>query len=235
MNDDKVGKDGKHVIVGEDGVDYTSRVERMLKRALGGKTSTKDRTKLDEGQSIHHRSSLARIKSIGAHLIEESPRQTPVLSSCDVLVVGGGPAGLCAALGARRAGADVILMERFGCFGGVITTVGMETLGWYRYEGTTNDAEGIGMELESRARQLGGTTKWPYNDSPCLDADMFKVVADQLVSESGIRPLLHCFAVEAIVREGCICGVITESKSGRQACSYLFFSFVFHVMCSGSS
>jgi flavin-dependent dehydrogenase len=52
---------------------------------------------------------------------------------CEVLVVGGGPSGLAAALGARRAGADVILMERFGCFGGVITTVGMETLAWYRY------------------------------------------------------------------------------------------------------
>jgi flavin-dependent dehydrogenase len=51
---------------------------------------------------------------------------------CEVLVVGGGPSGLAAALGARRAGADVILMERFGCFGGVITTVGMETLAWYR-------------------------------------------------------------------------------------------------------
>ncbi len=51
---------------------------------------------------------------------------------CQVLVVGGGPSGLSAALGARRAGADVILMERFGCFGGVITTVGMETLAWYR-------------------------------------------------------------------------------------------------------
>ncbi len=48
-------------------------------------------------------------------------------------MVGGGPSGLAAALGARRAGADVILMERFGCFGGVITTVGMETLAWYRY------------------------------------------------------------------------------------------------------
>ena len=55
-------------------------------------------------------------------------------SRCEVLVVGGGPSGLSAALGARRAGADVILMERFGCFGGVITTVGMETLAWYRYD-----------------------------------------------------------------------------------------------------
>ena len=64
-----------------------------------------------------------------------------MLTSCDVLVVGGGPSGLSAALGARRAGADVVLCERFGCFGGVITTVGMETLGWYRYEGCMNDSE----------------------------------------------------------------------------------------------
>ena len=62
----------------------------------------------------------------------EKPREIPVLARCEVLVVGGGPSGLSAALGARRAGADVILCERFGCFGGVITTVGMETIGWYR-------------------------------------------------------------------------------------------------------
>jgi hypothetical protein len=41
-------------------------------------------------------------------------------------------------------------MEKFGCFGGVITTVGMETLGWYRYEGTV-DCEGIGREMERTA------------------------------------------------------------------------------------
>ena len=64
--------------------------------------------------------------------LTEKPREIPVLARCEVLVVGGGPSGLSAALGARRAGADVILCERFGCFGGVITTVGMETIGWYR-------------------------------------------------------------------------------------------------------
>ena len=71
-----------------------------------------------------------------------------------VCVCGGGPAGLSAALAAvflhhnrywrcdtvsgwlqARAGADVILIERYGFFGGTITTAGMETLGWYRYEG----------------------------------------------------------------------------------------------------
>ena len=49
--------------------------------------------------------------------------------------MGGGPSGLSAAISAARAGADVVLCERYGCFGGVITTVGMETIAWYRYEG----------------------------------------------------------------------------------------------------
>ena len=91
----------------------------------------------------------------------------------------------------------------------------METLAWYRYEGTV-DCEGIGIEMERLAVKMGGTIKWPYNDSACLDADYFKIVADHLVKESGVRPLLHCMAVEAIVNNGVIEGVITESKSGRQ-------------------
>jgi hypothetical protein len=125
--------------------------------------------------------------------------------------------GISAALSARRAGADVVIMERFGCFGGVITTVGMETLGWYRYEGTI-ESEGIGLEIERRAAMMGGTIKWPYNDSQCLDADFFKVVADRLITEAGVRPILHCLAVDVIFDgdSNRLKGVITESKSGRQ-------------------
>jgi flavin-dependent dehydrogenase len=70
------------------------------------------------------------------------------VAKCQVLVCGGGPSGLSAAIGAARAGANTMILERYGCFGGVITTVGMETLGWYRYEGCTNDTEGIGREFE---------------------------------------------------------------------------------------
>ena len=53
--------------------------------------------------------------------------------------------------------------------------------------------------------------------SECLDADFFKVVADHLVKTSGIRPILHCYAVEAIMEDKTIKGIITESKSGRRA------------------
>jgi hypothetical protein len=109
-----------------------------------------------------------------------------------------------------------MLVERYGCFGGVITTVGMETLGWYRYEGTV-EGEGIGLERERLAVRMGGSRKFPYNDSACLDAERFKSVADALVQDSGVRPLLHCMAVEAIMEGDVIKGIVTESKSGRQA------------------
>ena len=77
------------------------------------------------------------------YLFLETPKKVPILAKCEVLVVGGGPSGLSAAISSARAGADTILCERFGCFGGVITTVGMETIAWYRYEGCSNDSEVI--------------------------------------------------------------------------------------------
>ena len=97
-----------------------------------------------------------------------------------------------------------------------IMNTGMETLAWYRYEGTT-DVEGVGIEMERLAEQMGGTVKFPYNDSECLDADYFKLVADHLVTSNNIRPILHAFAVDVIKdNDGCISGIIMESKSGRE-------------------
>ena len=89
--------------------------------------------------------------------ITEGPRRVPVLLDTEVLVVGGGPAGIAAAIAAARAGAHTTLLDRYGCFGGVITQVGVETIAWYRHEGTT-DVEGIGIEFEQRARAFGGTS-----------------------------------------------------------------------------
>jgi ribulose 1,5-bisphosphate synthetase/thiazole synthase len=144
----------------------------------------------------------------------EPAKILPVLATCDVLVVGGGPSGISAAIGAARTGADTLIIEKFGCLGGVITTVGMETIGWYRYEGTV-DSVGIGSEMEKMAERMGGTLKWPYNSSQCLDADFFKVVADRLIEDNGIKCILHCYAVDVIMEDNIIVGVITESKSGR--------------------
>jgi ribulose 1,5-bisphosphate synthetase/thiazole synthase len=195
---------------------YSGRVARMIQR-WAGKRLTYSRKSTDEGQILQHTPPAPGEMDAEQGVYIEPPKALPILAECEVLVVGAGPAGLSAALAARRAGADVILLERFGCFGGVITTVGMETLAWYRYEGTV-ESEGIGVEMERRAAAMGGAIKWPYNDSECLDADFFKVVADHLVREAGIRPILHCFAVDVIFEEGSqrLKGIVTESKSGRQ-------------------
>ncbi|WP_171173852.1 FAD-dependent oxidoreductase [Ruegeria sp. HKCCD8929] len=79
--------------------------------------------------------------------ILEPARQIPVVHRTDILVVGSGPAGLAAALAAARAGAEVTLMDRFGCFGGNITAVGVEGFAWYRHEKTV-EAGGIGVYPE---------------------------------------------------------------------------------------
>jgi hypothetical protein len=134
----------------------------------------------------------------------------------DVLVVGSGPGGLAAAIAAARAGAQTVLVERYGCFGGVISQVGVETFAWYRHEGTV-DVEGIGIEFEQRAKAMGGTQPESQSLSEALNPEMFKCVADQLVQEAGVEPILHCFAVDPIVEGGTIKGVVTESKSGRRA------------------
>ena len=149
--------------------------------------------------------------------IMEKPRSIPVLEKAQVLVVGGGPSGIAAALASARSGADTLLLERYGCFGGVITQVGIEAVAWYRHEGKVNEAGGILREMEDTALRMGASVKECQSDSQALDPEMFKYVCDQMLQQAGIRLLLAIYAVAAIVEDGLIRGVITESKSGRTA------------------
>jgi hypothetical protein len=170
--------------------------------------------------------------------IEEPSRITPVMAETDVLVVGGGPAGLSASIAASREGVDTMLVERYGCFGGNITQSLVGTIAWYRRAKTVGPG-GIGLEFEHKAKEMGGsittynkditTTEMGkflerkgllVNGKPTgeiLNTEMFKYIADTMVQEANIVPLLHCTVVDVIKEGEKIIGVITESKSGRQA------------------
>jgi hypothetical protein len=148
--------------------------------------------------------------------ITEAAREIDVILETEVLVVGSGPGGLAAALGAARAGVDTTLIDRFGCFGGNITQVGVEGFAWYRHEKTV-DSEGIGREFEERAKAMGAAMPEPQSISHSLDGEAFKYVADVLVGEAGVRPMLHRTFVAPITAGDRLLGIITESKSGREA------------------
>ncbi|MCB8946103.1 MAG: FAD-dependent oxidoreductase [Ardenticatenaceae bacterium] len=145
------------------------------------------------------------------------PAQTvPVIAETDVLVVGSGPGGLSAAISSARAGVDTMLIERYGCFGGNLTHVGVEGIAWYRRPETV-DVEGIGLEFEQRAKAQQASYDEPQSISQGINAELFKVLADNWVQEAGIQPLLHATVVD-VLRDGHkVTGVIVQSKAGRHA------------------
>jgi NADPH-dependent 2,4-dienoyl-CoA reductase/sulfur reductase-like enzyme len=88
----------------------------------------------------------------------EPAKELPVLTEADILVAGGGPAGIAAAIAGARQGADTILLERYGCFGGMLTQAGVEAIAWYRHQGTV-EAGGLLRELEQAAQAMGASVK----------------------------------------------------------------------------
>ncbi len=148
--------------------------------------------------------------------VREPARDIDIIHETDVLVVGSGPGGLAAALAAARTGVAVTLLERFGCFGGNLTVVGVEGFAWYRHAQTV-EANGIGREFEERAKAMGAAVPESQSLSYEIDSEGFKLVADALVQEAGIHPMLHRVFVAPIMDADSIRGIIVESKAGREA------------------
>ena len=163
------------------------------------------------------------------------PRDAVVAGEADVLVVGGGPAGLGAALGAAEAGADVILVERYGFLGGNATVslvLPLMSFHTQREAPRPDDAgevslmptdhgpgdpvvAGVLQRLLERLVATGGavepSSKTGYT-VPC-DPEAYKATVADLLDEAGVRFLFHAFASGVVGGDG-VEGVVFETKSG---------------------
>ncbi len=164
------------------------------------------------------------------------PRTATVAAECDVLVVGGGPAGLGAAMGAAEAGAEVILVERFGFLGGNATAALVMPLMSFHTQAGAPAAQraadlmpadhgpgdpavqGTLKRLLGRLVAAGGAIR-PSDETGFVvpfDPEVFKLVALDLLDEAGVKFLFHALATE-VVGEPALDGVVFATKSGPVA------------------
>ncbi len=176
--------------------------------------------------------------------IREKARDIRVCREADVIVVGAGPGGIGAALGAARNGADTVLVERYGHLGGMATG-GLVTIipnlsdvyGKRQIGGICREwidrLDAREAAASPKIEDLGSTDKEVVNyyvnraffyvhegaiiDSALIDAEVLKFILNEMVEEAKIKTYLHSWGTEAITENGKVKGIIFESKSGRQA------------------
>lgn len=142
-----------------------------------------------------------------------------VYGSYDVLVAGGGPAGIVAAIAAAREGARVLLAEQNGFLGGLAAT-GLPLLSFHSLSGTQVFA-GIAQEMVDRLQSMGGSLGHVRGGADAhvgtmtpIYPEVFKLLAENLVEEAGVDVLLHAKVMDACLEEAKVTGVLLAAKEG---------------------
>jgi len=145
----------------------------------------------------------------------------PMQGNYDVIVAGGGPAGVCASLAAARSGASVLLIEKNGCLGGIWTA---GALSWVL---DAYDKNGIIEELIKELTQRG-SGRIARDKIFISDVEQMKLLLEEKLLKANVDFLLHTRLTAAVTENGVLRYVITDSKSGKQAWSGKVF-----IDCSG--
>ncbi len=161
----------------------------------------------------------------------EPSRELPITRDVDVLVIGGGPAGLAAAIASARHGAETVLVERFGYLGGTATASLMACINGFRNQVEPDDTQtvrGIAEEIVLQLKELDGLGQSPYPQksystepgqleySYAIDTEKFKHATLKLCVDAGVDIMFHTWFCDSIVEDDTLRGVIVENKSGRQ-------------------
>jgi len=149
--------------------------------------------------------------------------EAPVSLSAEVIVCGGGPAGLCAAVAAAQEGADTLLIERYGFLGGM-ATAGLINPFMPYYTGGEQIIEGLFQQIIDRLDAAGG---WSHRQDEwardAFDPEIMKLVAQDMVEEAGVELRLHTMVVDASSDNGHVRQALLGSKSGLEAAEATIF------------
>ena len=157
--------------------------------------------------------------------ITEPSRRTPVFGEYDVVVLGGGPAGIAAAVAACRAGRSTLLVERYGFLGGMGTAAGVTNFcGLHAnvHGDIRQVVHGVADDLLSRIDHLGGLNAphelFGKTVAQAYDTAAYKIAADDLMLASGVSLLFHAIGVGVVMTSPRhIQALLVETKSGRGA------------------
>ena len=157
--------------------------------------------------------------------VSEPARTTPLFGEYDVVVLGGGPAGIAAAVSAARAGRSTMLVERYGFLGGMGTAAGVTNFcGLHAnvHGDIRQVVHGVAADLLTRIDRLGGLnaphTVFGKTSAQAYDTAAYKIAADELLLWSGAKLLFHALAVGvAMASDRKIHALLIETKSGRAA------------------
>lgn len=170
--------------------------------------------------SLYSASALSAESRSG--MFQEHSREIPIMDDVDIIVCGGGPAGISAAVSAARSGVSVRLMELQGSLGGVWTS-GLLTY-IFDFDKSEMDREMVRRLDTYHARVCKSPRDFVY------EPEYMKIVCEEMVAEAGVSVLLHCPVVAAYRDDNGkkLKTIVTESKSGRQAWRAKYF-----IDCTG--
>jgi hypothetical protein len=158
--------------------------------------------------------------------VTEPSREIPLFGEYEVVVVGGGPAGIAAAAASGRRGRSTILIERYGFLGGAGTAAGLSTFcGLHAVVHGKHEQviHGIADDILDRLAAMDGLNEPHLTvqnkiQAQAYDISAFKIVADELMAGAKVKVLYHAFAAGALMAgDDRIDALIVETKSGRFA------------------